>query len=203
MHRRTLPIHIDQISLTHFVGNVNFFLSPCILVSCVLHYYVACYILFWEVILLHYHYGHLLRILHWCTDQSMTSALETMDLTAAQGHIMGYLAHRKTPPCPRDIESEFQLSHPTVSGILSRMEQKGFIELRTDPEDRRCKRIYILPKGDQCHELMHQTIQSNERRIVEGFTPEEQEQFAQMLQRAITNMGGSPCHRRHKEETNE
>ena len=115
---------------------------------------------------------------------------------------MAYLAHRETPPCPRDIESEFQLSHPTVSGILSRLEQKCFVELRPDPEDRRCKRIYVLEKGRQCHELMHQTIQNNEERIVEGFTPEEQEQFGALLQRAITNMGGNPCRRRHKEEDN-
>ena len=145
----------------------------------------------------------MLRILHWCTDQSMSNALESMELTAAQGHIMGYLAHREQPPCPRDIEAEFQLSHPTVSGILSRMEQKGFIELRTDPEDRRCKRIYVLEKGRQCHALMHQTIRENEQRIVSGFTPEEQELFGQFLQRSITNMGGSPCHRRHKEDKKE
>ena len=156
-----------------------------------------------EVIFLDYRYGHMLRILHWCTDQAMTTALESMELTASQGHIMAFLAHQKTPPCPRDIESEFQLSHPTVSGLLSRMEQKGFIELRTDPDDRRCKRIYILPKGEQCHELMHRTIRENEKRIVEGFTPEEQELFRQLLQRAITNMGGSTCRRRHKEETTE
>ncbi len=131
----------------------------------------------------------------------MTAALETMDLTAAQGHIMGYLAHCRQPPCPRDVETEFQLSHPTVSGILSRLEQKGFVELRTDPQDRRCKRIYVLEKGWQCHELMHQTIQDNEKRIVSGFTPEEQAQFGQLLQRAIINMGGNPCRRKHKEET--
>ncbi|MBR3949739.1 MAG: MarR family transcriptional regulator [Oscillospiraceae bacterium] len=155
------------------------------------------------MISLKYHYGHLLRILHWCTDQSMTNALETMDLTAAQGHIMGFLAHQKNPPCPRDVEKEFRLSHPTVSGILSRLEQKGFLELRTDPEDRRCKRIYILPKGTQCHQLMHETIGRNEARIVEGFTPEEQEQFAQFLQRAIANMGCDPCRTKHKEEPKE
>ena len=130
----------------------------------------------------------------------MTNALETMELTAAQGHIMAFLAHSSQPPCPRDVEAEFQLSHPTVSGILSRLEQKGFIELRTDPEDRRCKRIYVLEKGRQCHNLMHSTIQNNEQRIVQDFSPEEQEQFASLLQRAITNMGGNPCHGRHKEE---
>lgn len=133
----------------------------------------------------------------------MTNALETMELTAAQGHIMGYLAHRETPPCPRDIESAFHLSHPTVSGILSRLEQKGFIELRTDPEDRRCKRIYVLPKGKQCHALMHETILSNEQRLVQDFSEEEQAQFAAFLQRAITNMGGSPCRPKPKEEETE
>ena len=130
----------------------------------------------------------------------MTSALESMELTASQGHIMGYLNHCKEPPCPRDVEEAFHLSHPTVSGILSRLEQKGFIRLLPDPEDGRRKRIHILPKGRQCHDLMHRTIQENEERLVADFTPEEREQFARLLQRAIANMGHSPCHSKSKEE---
>ena len=126
--------------------------------------------------------------------------MESMELTAVQGHIMAYLAHAKHPPCPRDLEAEFHLTHPTVSGILSRLEQKGFLELRTDPEDRRCKRIYVLPKGQQCHELMHQTIQKNEQRMTEGFTEEERAVFTDLLERAIRNMGGDPTPRRLKEE---
>ena len=151
-----------------------------------------------------YHYGRMIRILHWCTDQSMTAELEKMELTAAQGHIMGFLAHRKEPPCPRDIENEFHLSHPTVSGLLSRLEQKDFVELRTDENDRRIKRIYILPKGTECHQRMHRVITDNEAKILEGFTPEEQEQFAVFLNRAIRNMGGSPFQKKqtNKEEEN-
>ena len=150
------------------------------------------------------HYGHLLRILHWCTDQSMTNALEKMELTAAQGHIMGFLAHCQNPPCPRDVEEEFHLSHPTVSGLLARLEKKDFIQLRPDEHDRRCKRIHVLPKGRQCMENMHQVIQNNEKRLVEGFSQEEQALFANLLSRAIANMGVSPCRKHiHKEETNE
>ena len=144
--------------------------------------------------------GHRIRVLHWCTDQSVTNALTQMELTAAQGHIMGFLAHRQQPPCSRDIEEAFELSHPTVSGLLSRLEKKGFIEFRPDPEDRRCKRIYILEKGHQCNALIHQTIEDNEQQMVKDFTPEEREQFFVFLERAIANMGGSPCQRRHKEE---
>ena len=147
------------------------------------------------------HYGHRIRILHWCADQAMTNALAQMDLTAAQGRIMGYLAHRTTPPCSRDIEEEFHLSHPTVSGLLSRLEKKGFIEFRPDAQDRRCKRIYILKKGRECNDLMHKTILENEERMVKDFTAEEKEQFLSLLERAISNMGVSPCCRKHKEET--
>ena len=169
-----------------------------------LEYYVASYILL-EVIFLLPHYGHLLRHLHSCADQNMTAALTSMDLTAAQGHVMGYIAHREIPPCPRDIEEAFHLSHPTVSGLLSRLEKKGFIEFRTDENDRRCKRIHILPKGMELEETMHKTILATEDQLVQGFTDEEKAQFRQFLIRAIQNMGGNPCKRKHlhKEEPTE
>ena len=155
------------------------------------------------MIILKHKYGHLIRILHWCTDQAMTTALEEMDLTAAQGRIMGFLAHQPEPPCPRDIETEFHLSHPTVSGLLSRLEQKGFIKLQTDPDDRRCKRIYIQSKGRECLQTMHQTILGIESLLVQDFSEEENQQFSAFLHRAITNMRIAPCHPNSKEESNQ
>lgn len=135
------------------------------------------------------HYGHLIRILHWCTDQMMTDALDKLDLTAAQGRLMAFLAHRgEQPTYAKDVETEFHLSHPTVSGLLSRLEQKGFLELKTDPNDRRSKRIVISEKGMASHERMHSVIMDNESRIVQGFSEEEKAQFAQFLHRAIENV---------------
>ena len=167
------------------------------LLSSKLHFSV---LLILEVSTLERHYGHLARILHWCTDQAITRALEEMDLTSAQGHIMGFLAHRKSPPCPKDIEEAFHLSHPTVSGLLSRMEKKGFVELRPDENDRRCKRIYVLPKGIECQQQIHQSILKIEQQLVSGFTPEEKQLFGDLLDRAIANMGCC-SHPNHKEES--
>ena len=149
------------------------------------------------------HFGPRFRILHWCTDQMLTNALAQMNLTSSQGRILGFVAHSPTAPCPRDIEEAFHLSHPTVSGLLSRLEKKDFIALRPDEADRRCKRIYVLPRGRECQETMHRTILANEDRLVQGFTQEEQELFARLLTQAIGNMGGNPCKRKHKEESNE
>ena len=62
------------------------------------------------------------------------------------------------------------------------------MELKTDPKDRRSKRILISEKGLACHERMHAVILENESRIVQGFSEEEKAQFAQFLQRAIDNV---------------
>lgn len=131
----------------------------------------------------------------------MTNALASMDLTAAQSQILSFIDHRAEPPCARDIEEAFQLTHPTVSGILSRLEQKEFVEMRPDPQDRRCKRIYVLPKGQQLHESMHKTINATEEQMMQNFTEEEKEQFAAFLQRAIDNLDGNPCKRKNKEDS--
>ena len=158
---------------------------------------------FQEVFALNKHYGRQARILHWCTEQAITKALEEMELTSAQGQIMGFLARAKTPPCPKDIEEAFHLSHPTVSGLLSRLERKGFIALHTDEKDRRCKRILVLPKGQECQDTMRETILHIEEQLVAGFSQEEKALFMDFMERAITNMGGYPTHHKPKEETTE
>lgn len=143
-------------------------------------------------------FGRTFRRLDCAMRQSMDGALSSMDLTFSQGHIMGYLAHSEQPPCAKDIEDRFQLSHPTVSGLLSRLEKKEFIALRPDPEDRRRKLVYILPKGKQCNETMHAVIRDGEERLLTGFSKEEREQFQQYLLRALQNV--SPEFEPEKEE---
>ncbi len=138
------------------------------------------------------YFGCLSRALHAYTDQAMTDALAEMELTGAQGHIISYLSHCKEAPCPRDIEKYFELSHPTVSGLLARLEKKGFIQLCTDADDRRCKRIYLLEKGQQCHAAIHRHIEHMEERIAAGFTEEEKQQLTTLLRRAIENLKEDP-----------
>lgn len=149
------------------------------------------------------HVSYRLRVLHCCLSQSVTNALAALDLTSAQGHLLGYLTHCETPPCPKDLEEQFQLSHPTVSGLLSRMEKKGFIECRPDPSDRRCKRIHLLPKGRELDETIRGVIRENEEQIVRGFTEEEIDQFMDFLARAAQNMGSEPPPKNKKEESSQ
>ena len=132
--------------------------------------------------------GHSFKKLHFLMDQAMNRRLQQLDLTSAQGHIIGFVAHRSEPPCARDLESAFGLTHATVSGLLSRMESKGFIALTPDPKDRRVKRIHLLDKGNACCREICQRVRETEQLLSDGFTEEELACFRGFLTRAIQNL---------------
>ena len=118
-------------------------------------------------------YGHMFRVLSCAMGQNMNQALSGMDLTFAQGYILGYLEHCAQPPCAKDMEEKFRLSHPTVSGLLSRMEKKGFIAQKPDPQDRRRKLCYLLPKGKQCCDALEAAqFQSYLLRAIRNVSPD-------------------------------
>lgn len=132
--------------------------------------------------------GYFFKTLVLSLEGRMNRQLQELDLTSAQGHIIGYLAHSEHPPCARDLEQFFTLSHPTVSGLISRMEAKGFVAVTPDPDDRRVKRIRLLDKGMACSRRIEASVRDNEETIVQGFTQEERALFADFLQRAIRNL---------------
>lgn len=133
-------------------------------------------------------YGRQFHMISCAMRQRMDQTLASMELTSAQGHIMGYLAHCQQPPCARDIEQDFHLSHPTVSGLLARLEKKEFITQQPDPQDKRRKLIYIMPKGKACNEAMDAVIADNDNRLLSGFSQEERCQFQALLARALGNV---------------
>ena len=141
-----------------------------------------------EVIETEEHLGRSFKRLHFLLDQAINQRLLELDLTTAQGRIIGYLTHRSEPPCARDLETDFGLSHATVSGILSRMESKGFIEIQPDPDDRRVRRICLLEKGRACSQEIARHIRDTEQSMAEGFSPQELALLRSFLKRAIGNL---------------
>ena len=75
-----------------------------------------------------------------------------------------------------------------MSGILSRMESKGFIEIRPDPDDRRVRRICLLEKGHACSQEIIRHIRDTEQSMAEGFSPQELALLRSFLKRAIGNL---------------
>ncbi len=136
-------------------------------------------------------------------DRKRTLDMEDMELTSSQGFVLGYLTrHRDEAITPGDLGRHFGLSHPTVTGILQRLEAKGFLNYAEDPDDRRKKRICVTEKAWEIHQRVIRHFQETETLITGQMTEQEVLTLLTLLDRVIENIGRidglDPC-RCHKE----
>ena len=69
--------------------------------------------------------GWKIKRLHSAYAQFRERDIQILDLTSTQAYLLGYLSrHSDAPVYAGDIGRDTGLRHPTVSGLLSRMEQK-------------------------------------------------------------------------------
>ncbi len=73
------------------------------------------------------------------------------------------------------------LDKATLSGVLDRMLESGWIEKARDPDDGRVFRLSTTPKAEELKkELIDLRTKANEE-LLEGFTPEEKVVFKRLL----------------------
>ena len=78
--------------------------------------------------------GFKIKIISKLLTQNMNNSITSLDLTSSQARVLGYLCYRtqrQEKVYPRDIERHFRFTHPTVSGLLQRLEAKGLSKQRT------------------------------------------------------------------------
>ena len=144
------------------------------------------------------HVGRLFRIAEHAISQEIQRSHETLGITSSQGFMLGYLTKRylkgDTPIYAKDAEQHFGVRHSSVSGVLQRLECKGFIRFEQDAQDRRCKKIVLTEKALEIHSEIEKQIRQTEQRIFQGMTPEETELFLRLLRQATENLaGGITC----------
>ena len=116
-------------------------------------------------------------------------AWSSFGLTLSQGMILHYIAAQPAGTVSqRDIEHRFDLRHPTVSGILKRLEQGGFVEFGTKETDHRIKIVRTTEKACQTGERLRAGRDRMDEHIVKGLTGEEQEQLRALLLRVLDNV---------------
>ena len=88
----------------------------------------------------------------------------------------------------RDIEEYFGVSHPTVTGILRRMEAKGLVTGCTDGEDRRCRVIRLVHSEPLEAVLQQMPPDRLEPMLTRGLGEQEIEQLRRSLITVLHNV---------------
>ena len=137
-------------------------------------------------------------------ERKRTLDLEDMNLPSSQAFVLGYvIKHREEPVTSGDICRHFDLSHPTVTGILQRLECKGFLTYAEDSSDRRKKQICVTEKALAVQQNARERCQETETLVSGSMTEEELRTLVSLLDRVIANIGQvdslAPC-QKPKEE---
>ena len=136
--------------------------------------------------------GGYLRAISNALSQDMQQQTEQLGLTSSQGMFLHHIWKRQQQgqdTYAKDLEEFFYIKHPTVSGVLQRMELGGFLTLEASSTDRRCKVIRLTQKALDAHAQIEQHLRSSEAQLMQNMSQAEQQDFRRLLQLAAKNLG--------------
>ncbi len=124
-------------------------------------------------------------------EKILNKELEIIDLTSMQAHVLIYLYKNKNNIInQRDIEREFELTNPTVNGILNRLENKGFIKRVVSHIDARNKVISLTDKSVLLINNMKKSAEKMESKMTLGINKDELDIFYRVIKKMFDNVQG-------------
>ncbi|UOQ94818.1 MarR family transcriptional regulator [Halobacillus shinanisalinarum] len=113
-------------------------------------------------------------------NQISKSKLSSYGVTPAQYALLRFL-WKKDGQFSSVLGEKVQLDSATVTGIIDRMEQNGFIERRFDPKDRRNRLIFLTEKGRSMEGPLCEKMDEMNEEVMSNFDGEEFQQFKKVL----------------------
>jgi MarR family transcriptional regulator for hemolysin len=121
----------------------------------------------------------------------MDDQMAQYGLTAAQGEILGPVAHSLDGIAHKELAEWLGVSSPTLSNLVDTLIGKGLVERRVSPDDARVKRIYATEAGRTLMmEIVREAGQKMDE-LLDGFNPQELAHLTDYLQRIARNAGDS------------
>lgn len=114
--------------------------------------------------------------------------LKRYNLTFTQSQILAFLHDNSGQATQKEIEMFLKVSHPTVVGVVSRMEQNGYVTCWFDAQDRRNKIVQLTRQAEEIGNEMNQNINQNEKLLLASLSDDEVQQLQRMLAILYNNL---------------
>jgi len=110
-------------------------------------------------------------------------------LTSVQAEVISFLLkNRDEQVNMQDVQNNLMLTHPTVIGIVKRLESKGLIILEKGKPDARCTYLRLTDNGALFKNILDRLASENAAVLLRGMTDVEQKEFYRLLQIAQKNV---------------
>lgn len=113
-------------------------------------------------------------------NQVSKSKLSSYGVTPVQYALLRQL-WRKDGQFGYELAERLQLDSATITGIIDRLEQNGFIDRRVDPNDRRNKLVFLTEKGRSMEVPLCQKMDEMNEEVMSDLNDVEIQQFKKIL----------------------
>lgn len=122
-------------------------------------------------------------------EKEFNNRLRTLGITSSQCAVLDYLfSSSKEEVTQRDIEKGLNLKNPTVTGLLKRLDEKGFILAVPSNTDKRCNNIYLTEKAYDIQKRMETDRKKLDKMLTLGMNKKEIEALEKMLNKVLYNI---------------
>lgn len=104
-------------------------------------------------------------------------------LTFSQVHVLDFVQACGGSATQKEIEIYLGVSHPTIVGLVSRLEKSGFVTSHIDEKDRRNKIVCETEKARQTQKSLIEERKKREKRLAKALGQTEREQLMHLLSR--------------------
>jgi len=113
--------------------------------------------------------------------------LKPHDMTMSQGWVLVHLV-RENGLRQSELAERLEVATVTTSKLIDRLEARGYVERRSDPEDRRSNRVYATPQAKSIVKIMTRTIYEVDVIANQGVTQDDLQTVLKVLGRMRTNL---------------
>lgn len=124
--------------------------------------------------------GYLIKSINDKLKVRADAELKQYHLTMSQSRVLVYLRSRGGQATQKEIETFLDVAHPTVVGLVSRMEQSGYVTC-WPCEDGRNKYVKLTPQAEAIDKDMQENMHANEEMLLAPLSPEDRERLRDLL----------------------
>ncbi len=122
-------------------------------------------------------------------EKQFNQLFSAQGLTSSQCAVLQYLFETEKEYINQiDIEQHLRLKNPTVTGLLKRLDEKGYVLIVPSNQDKRKKNVYLTEQAYRMQKKIQQNCKSVDKQLFKGMKKTEIVTLQRHLNKILQNI---------------
>lgn len=136
-----------------------------------------------------FHLLHTTRQLNIRLEMYLNQAISGQGLTAAQAQLLLYILRSgENGVCATEIHHALRISKPSVSALVKKLKEKGYVTTQASLSDDRQKIIVATDSGKKMTQSIRKTMTGLQKRICTGLEKQELAELQYLQEKMLLNV---------------